>query len=146
MNLNDLKSFKVEGKKRKRLGRGAGSGHGGTCCRGSNGSKSRSGNETGILFEGGQMPLYRRIPKRGFNNIFKKQYNVINLESLDIFSENEEIDINKLKEKGIIKKFKDGLKILGGGELKKALKIKADRFSESAIKKIKEAGGEPNLV
>lgn len=142
MNLKDIKSFKLNRKKKKRVGRGRGSGHGKTCCRGSKGAKSRSGSEFGLLFEGGQMPLFRRIPKRGFNNIFKKEYNIINVKDLDIFAENELVDTHKLKEKGIIKKDKDGLKILGEGEIKKPLKIVAHKFSKGAIKKIKEAGGE----
>lgn len=145
MNLNDIKLYKLNKKKKKRVGRGSGSGHGKTCCRGEKGSKSRSGNEYGVLFEGGQMPLFRRLPKRGFNNIFKKRYNIINVKDLDIFDNDEVIDINKLMEKGIIKKHKDGLKVLGDGEIKKPLKITAHRVSKIAEKKIKEAGGEINI-
>ncbi|MGR3220483.1 MAG: 50S ribosomal protein L15 [Candidatus Anammoxibacter sp.] len=135
MNLNDLKLVKLNRKQRKRVGRGAGSGHGKTCCRGFNGAKSRSGSEFGTLFEGGQMPLFRRLPKRGFNNIFKKEYNVINIKDLDLIEENGVVDIEVLKSKGIIKKDKDGLKVLGEGEIKKSLKVVARKFSKSAEKK-----------
>ena len=146
MNLDDIKLVTLNRKQRKRVGRGAGSGHGKTCCRGFNGAKSRSGSEFGNLFEGGQMPLFRRLPKRGFNNIFRKEYNVLNVKDLDELEENGIIDIEMLKEKGIIKKDKDGLKVLGGGELKKSLKIIAHKFSKSAVKKIKDAGGEASTI
>ncbi len=146
MKLSDLKAFDLDRKKKKRIGRGAGSGHGKTCCRGSKGAGSRSGVEYGPLFEGGQMPLFRRLPKRGFNNIFKKDYNIVNLKQLDVFSDNEVVDINSLKEKGIIKKIKDGVKVLAVGEIKKPLQIIANRFSKSALKSIKDAGGEPKFV
>jgi len=143
MKAHEIKSI---GKKRKRLGRGAGSGHGKTCCRGFNGSKSRSGTEYGILFEGGQMPLFRRLPKRGFNNIFKKDYNIINLKDLELFQENDIVDFDKLKEKRIVKQARDGIKILGVGDIKKPLKIYANKFSKSAVEKIKAAGGEINIL
>ncbi|MGR3317929.1 MAG: 50S ribosomal protein L15 [Candidatus Anammoxibacter sp.] len=146
MNLDDLKLVNLNRKQRKRVGRGAGSGHGKTCCRGFNGAKSRSGSEFGTLFEGGQMPLFRRLPKRGFNNIFKKEYNIINVKDLDVFEVNGVIDIDILKEKGIVKKDKDGLKVLGEGEIKKSLKIVAHKFSKSAVKKIKDAGGETSAI
>lgn len=147
MNLLDLKSYKLpRNKRKKRVGRGRGSGHGKTCCRGAKGAKSRSGSETGLLFEGGQMPLSRKIPKRGFTNIFKKQYNIINIEDLDRFTENETVDIQRLKEMGIVKKTKDGIKILGDGEIKKPLNVIAQKFSKSAIEKIKKAGGGIQLV
>lgn len=143
MNLLELKSYKLttRNKRRKRVGRGKGSGHGKTCCRGAKGAKSRSGSETGVLFEGGQMPLARRIPKRGFTNIFKKHYNIINLDKLNKFSENEVVNLQKLKEMGVIKKLKDSIKILGNGEIKKPLNIIAQKFAKSAIEKIKTAGG-----
>lgn len=146
MKLCELKAFKSANRKKKRIARGAGSGHGKTACRGSKGAKSRSGNEYGILFEGGQMPLFRRLPKRGFNNIFKKKYNIINLKDLNEFEENSTIDYNSLKENRYLKKPNDGVKILGVGELKKPLKIYANKFSKSAIEKIKSAGGEINII
>ena len=143
MNLNDLRKIELNNnKKRKRVGRGSGSGHGKTCCRGSKGAKSRSGNEYGILFEGGQMPLFRRLPKRGFTNVFKKYFTVINVEDLNVFSDKDVVNFDLLKERGIIKKRKSGLKILGNGELKVSLKVTADVFSKSAVKKIEDAGGE----
>lgn len=144
MNLRDIKLVSLERKSRKRVGRGAGSGHGKTCCRGSKGAKSRSGNEYGVLFEGGQMPLFRRIPKRGFNNIFKKEYNIVNVKDLDVFTENENVDSARLVEKRMIRSNKLGLKILGEGEITKPLKIVADKVSKSAMKKIVDAGGEVN--
>lgn len=146
MNLSQLKSLGVVGKRRKRVGRGAGSGHGKTCCRGSKGAKSRSGNEYGNLFEGGQMPLFRRLPKRGFTNIFKKNYNVINLKDLSVFSENEIINFESLKQANMVKQLKSGIKILGEGELKHPLKIYANKFSKKAIEKIKKTGGEINIL
>ncbi len=143
MNLNDLRKIELnKNKKRKRVGRGAGSGHGKTCCRGSKGAGSRSGTEYGILFEGGQMPLFRRLPKRGFNNVFKKHYTVVNVEELNVFTNNDIVNFDLLKERGIVNQKKSGLKILGNGELKVSLKVTADIFSKSAAKKIEDAGGE----
>ena len=146
MNLNDLRKIELNNKKkRKRIGRGAGSGHGKTCCRGSKGARSRSGNEYGILFEGGQMPLFRRLPKRGFTNVFKKHYTVVNVEELNVFTNNEIVNFDLLKERGIVNQKKSGLKILGNGDLKVSLKVTADIFSKSAAKKIEDAGGEVSI-
>jgi large subunit ribosomal protein L15 len=142
MNLSNLKPAEGSKHRRKVVGRGQGSGHGGSATRGMKGQNSRSGRGTRPGFEGGQMPLYRRIPKRGFTNIFKKEFAIINLGILDAaFEANAEVNSAVLVEKGIIRKNLP-LKVLGNGELKKSLKITADKFSKSAVEKIKKAGGE----
>ena len=133
LQLNDLKPARGAKKKKKRVGRGTSSGFGKTCGRGHKGQKSRSGGTKGPRFEGGQTPLYRRLPKRGFKNYpFKKEYAILNVSDLGKF----EGEVNKevLKVSGL-------LKILGNGEIKKALTVKADKFSKSARKKIEGAGG-----
>ncbi len=142
MNLIDAKAALHKRKKRKRVGRGRGSGHGKTSCRGAKGEKSRSGNKLRLLFEGGQMPLFRRIPKRGFNNPFKKEYTIINIKDLENFDEGTIIDPEKLKNNREIRNTKYNLKVLGEGELKKSLTVIAHKFSKTAIAKITEAGGE----
>jgi len=141
MKLHDLKPAEGSTKNRKRLGRGPGSGTGKTAGRGHKGQKSRSGYSRKRGFEGGQMPLVRRVPKRGFTNIFRKEYACVNLESLNRFEEGTEISPALLLQSGVIKNLKAGLKILGRGELKHPLTIKAHRFSETAVEKIKKAGG-----
>jgi large subunit ribosomal protein L15 len=118
-----------------------GSGHGKTSARGYKGQKSRSGTSIRPGFEGGQMPLHRRLPKRGFNNIFRKEYAVVNLETLALFEAGARVDPEILKSKGIVKNPKDGIKILGSGELKHALHVSAHKFSKSAAEKIQKAGG-----
>ena len=141
MRLNNLRNSKGSRHRPKRVGRGPGSGHGGTSCRGHKGERARVGNKTSIGFEGGQMPLIRRIPKRGFNQPFKKVYNVVNLDILqERFNDGEKVNYSVLQSKGIIKK-KLPVKILGDGKIEKKLNIKADAFSKTAIKKIKKAGG-----
>ncbi len=142
MNLIDAKKSFQKIKKRKRVGRGAGSGHGKTSCKGFKGQKSRSGNKLRTIFEGGQMPLFRRIPKRGFNNPFKKKYTILNIKDFECFDSGVRVDLQALKECGLIKNIKYDLKVLGEGVLTKSLTIAAHRFSEAAIAKIKEAGGE----
>jgi len=133
-------------KKRKRVGCGIGSGHGKRSCRGQKGQGSRSGSSTRSGFEGGQNPLYRRLPKRGFNNAaFQKTYRVVNLELISSLGESE-VTPETLMNRGVIKSIKDGLKILGNGELKKPLVIKAHAFSESAKEKIQKAGGQAVLL
>ena len=133
LKLNELKPKFGSSKSKKRVGRGTGSGHGKTCCRGHKGQKSRSGGTKGLRFEGGQTPLYRRLPKHGFSNDpFRREYAVINVADLNAFD--GEVSKETLKITGL-------LKILGGGEIKKALTVKADKFSESAKKKIEAAGG-----
>lgn len=141
ISLNTLKPPKGANRKNKRVGRGIGGGHGKTATRGYKGQKSRSGTSIRPGFEGGQMPLHRRLPKRGFNNIFRKEYTVVNLETLASFKAGAKINPDVLKEKGIVKKSRDGIKILGVGELKHALHITAHKFSKSAIEKIQKAGG-----
>jgi len=142
MQLNNLTTtFKK--KKKKKIGRGMGSGHGKTSCKGSKGQKSRKGFSSRAGFEGGQMPLYRKIPKRGFNNArFREEYFVLNVAALNDFAENIELTRELLIKKGVLSK-KDSrkLKILGSGELKKKLNVLADKFSESAKTKITAAGG-----
>jgi large subunit ribosomal protein L15 len=133
LQLNNLKLKKGSKKKKKRVGRGTSSGTGKTCGRGHKGQKSRSGGTKGLHFEGGQTPLYRRLPKRGFKNYpFKREYSVINVDDLNKFE--GEVSKEVLKISGL-------LKILGNGEIKKALTVKADKFSESAKKKIEAVGG-----
>ena len=142
MELNKLSPAPNSKRAPRRLGRGTGSGLGKTSGNGQKGQNSRSGGGVRPGFEGGQMSLTRRLPKVGFTNIFKKQYSVVNVADLNKLDENTVVDINLLKELGVISKIeKDGLKVLGNGELTKPLTVKANKFSESAINKIKHAGG-----
>jgi large subunit ribosomal protein L15 len=144
MNLSEL-SPSVVRKKKFRVGRGRSSGNGKTCGKGHKGQNSRSGGGVRPGFEGGQMPIYRRLPKRGFTNIFAKQYVEVNVAELNKF-EGEEVTAEALKEVGIISKIKDGIVILGRGELEKSLTVKAKRFSKSASEKIAKAGGKAEVV
>ncbi len=146
MNLRDVKAIPFHRKRKKRVGRGRGSGMGKTSCRGGKGATARSGNETSIQFEGGQTPLYRRLPKRGFNNPFKKKYAIVNVEDLALFENGTKVDAEKLVESGIIKKLMDGVKVLGDGELKNSLTVVATRFTKVAVDKIKAAGGEVKII
>lgn len=146
MKINNLSPAKNSTKKTKRVGRGCGSGHGKTSCRGENGQNSRSGGGVKLHFEGGQMPLYRRIPKRGFTNIFKKDFNVVNLERLNIFKDGDIVTPKELTESGIIKKARDGVKILAKGKLLKKLTIKANKFSKKAVKEIELIGGKIEVI
>ena len=146
MKLENL-SRTPERKATKRVGRGAGSGMGKTSTRGENGQKSRSGASIKAWFEGGQSPLYRRIPKRGFNNArFRIEFATINLSDLNRFNDGDVVTLELLKEKGIIKKELCGLKVLGNGTLEKKLTIKANRFSSSAVTKIENAGGTAEVI
>ena len=147
MKLNQL-SAAPEAKAKKRVGRGPGSGMGKTSTRGENGQKSRSGASIPAWFQGGQSTLYRRIPKRGFNNArFRVEYATINLSDLNkYFNDGDTVSPEILKEKGIIKKQLCGIKVLGNGELEKKLVIKAHKFSSSAISKIEEAGGKVEVI
>ena len=148
MNLSNLKPAKGSVKKVKRIGRGQGSGHGGTSTRGNKGAGQRSGNKKRRGFEGGQMPLQRRLPKFGFKNLFRREYEVINLSRLQEYADKYglvAIDHETLVKHGIIRK-KDRVKILGTGELKTKLDIKANAVSEAAKKAIEAAGGTVNLV
>jgi len=143
MNLNDVHRGIQKNKSRKRLGRGPGSGHGRTASRGSKGQGSRSGSSTSPVFEGGQMPLVRRIPKRGFNNKFAETVATVNLSVLDRnFQIGEEVSTESLRSKNIVRGEFDQLKVLGSGDLTKNLKIVAHKFSKSALEKIEKAGGQ----
>ena len=147
MKLHELNAS-PEAKTRKRVGRGAGSGLGKTAGRGENGQKSRSGVSIPAWFQGGQTPLYRRVPKRGFSNEkFKTEYATINLSDLNkYFNDGDVVTPELLKEKGIIKKQLCGVKVLGNGELEKKLTIRANRFSSSAVTKIESAGGKAEVI
>ncbi len=147
MKLNELNAS-PEAKVRKRVGRGPGSGMGKTSTRGQKGQKSRSGASISAWFQGGQTPLYRRVPKRGFNNAkFRVEYATINLSDLNKhFNDGDVVSPEILKEKGIIKKQLCGVKVLGDGELEKKLTIKANRFSSSAVTKIESAGGKAEVI
>ncbi|HQA60745.1 MAG: 50S ribosomal protein L15 [Tepidanaerobacteraceae bacterium] len=146
MRLHDLAPAEGSSKKAKRVGRGIGSGRGKTSTRGHKGQNARSGGGVRPGFEGGQMPLYRRIPKRGFTNIFKKQFVAINVDELNRFDEDTKVTPELLVEKGIIKKIKDGVKILGDGQLDVRLHVVAHAFSETAKEKIEAAGGKTEVI
>src|SRR5438132_5101268 len=147
LGLNDLHPSKGSTHKKKRIGRGPGSGLGKTAGRGEKGQKSRSGYSAKIGFEGGQMPLHRRLPKRGFTNIFKKEWIEISLSSLEQhFAANDEVTPELLHERGLIKKAKRDVVVLGTGEISKALRISAHRFTKSAREKIEKAGGAATLI
>ena len=141
MELNNLKPKKGARHAKKRVGRGPGSGHGKTAGRGEKGQKSRSGYSRMLGFEGGQMPLHRRLPKRGFTNIFKKEYAVVNLADLERFDDGATVDEAALRKAGLVKGRNDGIKVLGLGKLSKRLTVSAAKFSESARKQIEAAGG-----
>ena len=141
MRLEELKPAEGSTHRKKIVGRGIGSGVGKTSGRGHKGQKARSGGGVRPGFEGGQMPLYRRLPKRGFTNIFAKKYVSVNVEVLDKFNDGDEVTAQSLLEKGIISKTLDGVKILGRGEVTKKLTVKVAKVSESAKEKIEKAGG-----
>ena len=136
MKLHELRAPEGASKNPKRKGRGTGSGQGKTAGRGMNGQNSRSGGGTRLGFEGGQMPLYRRIPKRGFTNIWKKQWEIINIDALNVFDDGTEVTPELLMEAGLAKKVVDGIKILGEGNLEKKITVKAHKFSKTAVEKI----------
>ncbi len=133
-------------KKRKRVGRGESSGHGKTSGKGHKGQKARTGGNVKARYEGGQTPLHMRLPKRGFTNKFKKIYNIVNVEQLAAFNKGDVVDANALVGKDIVKNIKDGIKILGDGEINIPLTVRVDKFSESAKKKIEAAGGKIEAV
>ncbi len=145
MKLHELSPAPGSKKVRKRIGRGAGSGTGKTAGKGHKGQNARSGGGVRPGFEGGQMPLQRRVPKRGFNNIFATKYAIVNVGDLDRFEDGSEVDAALLKSVGLIKKEYDGLKILGNGELKKKLTVVATKFSASAKEKIENLGGKAEV-
>lgn len=146
LELHGLRPAKGSNKKPKRVGRGPGSGHGKTATRGHKGQKSRSGYSQRSGFEGGQMPLYRRLPKRGFTNIFQKKFVVLNVRDLQDFDEGTTVSPELLLEKGVVKKMRDGLRILGEGELTKKLTVRAHHFSKTASEKITQAGGSVEVI
>jgi len=146
MKIEDLKPAQGQSKRNKRVGRGIGSGHGKTSCKGHKGQKARSGGPKGPAFEGGQMPLQRRLPKRGFKNHYSIEYSIINLKDINIIEGIDTITPEVLIENGLIKDLKDGLKVLGEGDIQRAMVIKADAFSASALSKIAAAGGKAEVV
>jgi len=147
MRLHDLKPTAGSRKNKKRVGRGTGSGLGTTAGRGMNGQNSRSGGGVRPGFEGGQMPLFRRIPKRGFTNVrFKKEWVVLNVSELNVFDDKAEVTPEILMEKGMIKSLKREIKILGNGKIDKAVNVKANKFTKSAIQKIEAAGGKVEVI
>ena len=146
MRLHELKPTKGSTRNKKRKGRGTGSGLGKTAGRGHDGQGSRSGGGVRVGFEGGQMPLIRRLPKRGFTNRFKKEYAIVNIKDLDVFEKNTVVSPETLKEAGLIKKVLDGVKILGDGDINVALTVKAHKISKSAEEKITSAGGKVEVI
>ncbi len=145
MKLHELSPIQPR-PERKRVGRGHGSGNGKTAGKGHKGQNARSGGGVRIGFEGGQMPLARRIPKRGFNNIFAKTYAIVNVADLNKFESGAQVDAEALLQAGLIKKACDGVKVLGNGELEKSLTVKAAAFSASAKEKIEKAGGKAEVM
>jgi large subunit ribosomal protein L15 len=141
MKLHDLQPAEGSTKTRKRIGRGIGSGTGKTAGKGHKGQNARSGGGVRPGFEGGQNPLYRRLPKRGFTNIHRKEFSIVNLEQLNRFEDGTDVTVELLMENGLVKSLRDGVKILGNGELVKKLSVTAHVFSKSAAEKIKAAGG-----
>jgi large subunit ribosomal protein L15 len=146
MRIQDLSPPRGATRKKKRVGRGLGSGHGKTSCRGHKGQKARSGGSIAPGFEGGQMPFTRRIPKRGFTNIFKKSYAVVNLKDLSQLGQRDTIDIEALREAGLVKKVLDGVKVLGKGEITQPVVLKVNRVSRAAKSKIEAAGGKVEIL
>ncbi|MBR0513104.1 MAG: 50S ribosomal protein L15 [Clostridia bacterium] len=146
MKLHELHPAEGSTTAQKRLGRGSGSGLGKTSGKGHKGAKARSGGGKRPGFEGGQMPLYRRVPKRGFNNVFRTEYAEVNVERLEAFENGETVNAQALLEKKIIRKELDGIKILGGGELTKKLTVQAAKFSASAKEKIEAVGGKAEVI
>lgn len=146
LELHNLKRTRGANRQRKRIGRGPGSGQGKTAGKGHKGQKSRSGYSARAGFEGGQMPLYRRIPKRGFTNIFAKKFAILNVRDLNRFEEGSTITPEMLKEQGVVGKNVDGVRVLGDGTLEKKLNVHAHHFSKSARQKIEEAGGTAEVL
>ncbi|NLM44290.1 MAG: 50S ribosomal protein L15 [Clostridiales bacterium] len=146
MKLHELRPAEGSAKNKKRKGRGIGSGLGKTAGRGQKGQKSRSGGGVRVGFEGGQMPLYRRLPKVGFTNIFRKEYAIVNVSDLDIFENGAVVTPEELKKVGLVKAEKSGIKILGNGELNKQLTVRANKFSKTAEEKIVASGGKVEVI
>lgn len=146
MKLHELRAVAGATKNPKRKGRGTATGQGKTAGRGMNGQNSRSGGGVRPGFEGGQMPLYRRIPKRGFTNIWRKEYEIVNIETLNRFDNGAVVTPELLIAEGIVKQVKDGVKILGNGKLEKNLTVQAQKFTKSALEKIEAAGGKAQVI
>ena len=146
MKLNELRPPNGAVKKRKRIGRGPGSGHGKTSCRGHKGANARSGGGVRPGFEGGQMPLQRRLPKRGFHNLFKKRYSIIKIGDLTRFEKDSVVDIEAVINAGLVKKVYAGIKVLGDGKIDYPLTLKVHSYSKSAKEKIEAAGGKVETV
>ena len=146
MKLHELSKPIGSTKNTKRKGRGTATGQGKTGGRGMNGQNSRSGGGVRLGFEGGQMPLYRRIPKRGFTNVFKKEWSIMNVSDLNCYEDGTEITPELLAKEGKVKQVKAGVKILGEGNLEKKLTVKANKFSKAAIEKIEAAGGSAEVI
>ena len=146
MKLHNMKPAEGARKQRKRVGRGTGSGHGKTSGRGHDGQNARSGGGVRLGFEGGQIPLFQRLPKRGFTNINRKEYAIVNLETLNRFEDGTEVTPELLIESGIVSNAKSGIKILGNGILEKKITVKAHKFSASAKEAIEKAGGQTEVV
>jgi large subunit ribosomal protein L15 len=146
MKLHELSPAVGSTKEAKRIGRGHGSGNGKTAGKGHKGQKARAGRGIRAGFEGGQMPLQRRVPKRGFNNIFATNFAIVNVSDLEVFEAGAVIDTQALQDKGLVKKTYDGVKVLGNGNLSKAVTVKASAFSESAKSKIEAAGGKAEVI
>ena len=146
MKLNELKATEGARSTKKRIGRGLGSGNGKTSGKGQKGQNSRSGGGVAIGFEGGQTPFFKRMPKRGFTNFTRKEYAIVNLETLNKFEDGATVNAAALKEAGIIKKELDGVKVLGNGAIEKKLTVQAAKFSKSAVAAIEAAGGKTEVI
>ncbi|WP_297818112.1 50S ribosomal protein L15 [uncultured Lactobacillus sp.] len=146
MKLNELKPAAGSRRNRKRVGRGTSSGYGKTAGRGQKGQLARTGGKTRLGFEGGQMPLFRRMPKRGFNNVNRKEYAVVNVEDLNRFEDGSEVTVETLKNAGLVKKELSGVKLLANGELKSKLTVKVNKASEAAKKAVEAAGGTIEVI
>ena len=146
MKLHELQPVEGARHSRKRVGRGTGSGHGKTACRGHKGQNARSGGGVRPAFEGGQTPLFNRLPKRGFTNVNHKEFAIVNVEDLNVFENETVVTIENLQEKGLVKKVYDGVKVLGNGKLEKNLTVKANKFSKTAEAAITSAGGKIEVI
>jgi len=146
MRLHEIKPAPGARRSRKRVGRGPGSGHGKTACRGEKGQKSRSGYSSKRGFEGGQMPLHRRLPKRGFVNIFRAAHRIVNVERLNGFEAGSVISPEEMLAAGLLKKGRERVKVLGNGDLGVALTVRAHQFTKTAQKKIEDAGGKAEVI
>lgn len=146
MKLNELKYTEGARSESKRIGRGQGSGNGKTAGKGHKGQNARSGGGVAIGFEGGQTPIYKRIPKRGFTNFTRIEYATVNVESLNVFEDGAVVNYESLKAAGLLKKKLDGVKVLGNGTLEKKLTVQANKFSKSAVEAIEKAGGKVEVL